>query len=73
VDGALTRSVRLTERLRSEFRFEVTNVLNHNNYVTVNNGYGEGPIPSSGFLTAIAGVANTDPARQLRFGIRLLF
>ena len=73
LDGALTRSVRLTERLRSEFRFEVTNVLNHNNYVTVNNGYGEGPIPSSGFLTAIAGVANTDPARQLRFGIRLLF
>ncbi len=39
----------MTERLRSEFRFEVTNLLNHKNYVTVNNVYGEVLLPSSLF------------------------
>lgn len=73
LDASLSRRVRFTEHIESEFRFETTNILNHNNYVTVNNIFGEGPQPLPTFLSPIAGIANTDPARQLRFGIRLLF
>lgn len=73
LDGSISRRVRFTEHLTSEFRFEATNVLNRNNYVTVNNIYGEGPQPLSTFLSPTAGIANTDPSRQLRFAVRLLF
>jgi hypothetical protein len=73
LDASLSRRVRFTERLSSEFRFETSNVFNKNNYVVVNNIYGEGPQPLSAFRQPIAGVANTDPARQLRFAVRLLF
>jgi hypothetical protein len=73
LDNSLSRRFRLTERLTSEFRFEATNVLNKNNYVVVNNIYGEKAQPLPTFLAPIAGVANSDPARQFRFAIRLLF
>jgi len=74
LDGSIGRRVRFTERLSSEFRFETTNVLNRNNYVVVNNIYGEIPgQPLRTFLAPVAGVANTDPSRQFRIGIRLLF
>jgi hypothetical protein len=73
LDTAVSRRLRLHERLQAELRFEATNVLNRNNYVTVNNIFGEGPRPLATFLSPIAGVANTDPSRQLRFGVRLLF
>ncbi len=73
LDTSLSRRVRVTEKLQAEIRAEATNVLNKNNYVVVNNIYGEGPNPLPTFGAPIAGVANTDPARQFRFGLRLLF
>jgi hypothetical protein len=73
LDTSLSRRVRLHERVQAELRFEATNVLNRNNYITVNNIFGEGPQPLPTFLSPTAGVANTDPSRQLRFGVRLLF
>jgi hypothetical protein len=73
LDTSLSRRVRVTEKLQAEIRAEGTNVLNKNNYVVVNNIYGEGPNPLPTFGAPIAGVANTDPARQFRFGLRLLF
>jgi hypothetical protein len=73
VDGSLSRRVRSREHVGSEFRFEATNLLNHNNYVDVTNVYGEAAQPVSTFLSPIAGVANTDPSRQMRFAVRILF
>ena len=73
VDTSLSRRVTVRDRLQAELRFEMTNVLNRNNYITVNNVFGEGPRPLATFLSPIAGIANTDPSRQLRFGVRLLF
>ena len=73
LDTSISRRVRLREALQAELRFETTNIFNRNNYVTVNNIFGEGPGPLATFLSPIAGIANTDPSRQLRFAIRLLF
>jgi hypothetical protein len=69
----MSRRIRFHERVRAELRFEATNVLNRNNYITVNNIFGEGPRPLPAFPSPVAGVANTDPSRQLRFGVQLLF
>jgi hypothetical protein len=73
LDTALSRRVNFTERLSAEFRAECSNIVNKNNYVTVNNIYGQGATPLSTFLAPIAGIANTDPSRQFRLGIRLVF
>ena len=73
LDTSISRRIRLLERMQAELRVEASNVLNRNNYVMVNNIFGEAPQPVSTFLSPIAGVANTDPSRQLRFGMRLLF
>jgi hypothetical protein len=73
LDTSISRRVRLREALQAELRFETTNIFNRNNYVTVNNIFGEGPRPLATFLSPIAGIANTDPSRQLRFAVRLLF
>ncbi|MGJ5819160.1 TonB-dependent receptor [Paludibaculum fermentans] len=72
-DSAVSRRVRIRERLTAEFRVEVFNLLNRNNYIEVNNIYGEGSTPRTTFLQPIAGVARTDPSRQIHLGVRLLF
>jgi hypothetical protein len=72
-DAAVARRFRVSERLSAEFRAEVFNVINRNNYLEVNNVFGEGPAPRSTFLSPVAGVARTDPSRQLQFGLRLFF
>jgi hypothetical protein len=72
-DMAVSRRVRVTERVTAELRTEVFNVINRNNYLEVNNIYGEGPAPRSTFLSPVAGVTRTDPSRQIQFGLRLLF
>jgi hypothetical protein len=73
LDTSVSRRVRLHEALQAELRLETTNILNRNNYIAVNNVFGEGPRPLTTFLKPIAGIANTDPSRQLRFAVKLLF
>ncbi|HEU0119633.1 MAG TPA: TonB-dependent receptor [Bryobacteraceae bacterium] len=73
LDAALTRRFRLTERLSAELRGEMFNVLNRNNYLELNNVYGEGPAPRTTFLQPVAGVARIDPSRQLHFALKLYF
>jgi len=73
VDLSLARSFQLVERLRLETRVEGFNVLNHSNYVGLSGTYGNGTAAGSKFLTPTAGIQNSDPARQLQFGVRLLF
>jgi hypothetical protein len=73
LDTAVSRRVKVTERVTAELRAEVFNVINRNNYLVVNNIYGEGPAPRSTFLSPIAGVTQTDPSRQLQFRLKLLF
>jgi hypothetical protein len=72
-DTSLAKRFALTEKTRVEIRAEVFNILNHSNFVRVNNTYGRGPAPGPNFLKPIAGLANSDPARQIQFGARFLF
>jgi hypothetical protein len=72
-DTSVHKAVRLTEKLRLEFRVEVFNLFNRNNPIAVNNVYGEGAVPRATFLAPIAGINNIDPSRQMQFGARLLF
>src|SRR5215472_3642792 len=62
IDVSLARRVRITERLAAEPRVEIFNLINHNNFITLNNVYGEGPLPRATFLQPVAGVAATDPS-----------
>jgi len=51
----------------------VFNVLNKANYINLNNVYGNTGVARGTFLAPIAGVTNTDPARQLQIALRLWF
>jgi len=73
VNIALAKEFTLRERLRAEGRIEALNVFNSKNFINVSNTYGEGTVPSSSFLTPLAGITNTDPSRQLQFALRFLF
>jgi outer membrane receptor protein involved in Fe transport len=72
-DLSLARRFTLREGLRLELRGEVFNLLNHTNYVKLNNIYGNTSTPDALFLAPLAGVQNADPGRQFQFGARLLF
>jgi|KBSMisStandDraft_5_1062788.scaffolds.fasta_scaffold2079569_2 hypothetical protein len=70
----LSRRLRLRDTFETEMRVEATNVSNRNNYVVGINIYGEGPNPlQTSASSRIAGITDTDPGRQFRFGLRLLF
>jgi len=73
IDVSLARRVRIAERLALEPKVEIFNLINRNNFITLNNVYGEGPLPRATFLQPVAGVAATDPSRQLQVSVRLLF
>jgi outer membrane receptor protein involved in Fe transport len=73
VDLAVSKSIALTSRLRAELRIEAFNLLNRQNFIKVNNIYGEGPAPLATFLAPVAGITNADPARQLQFAVRVRF
>lgn len=73
VDASLARRIRVSERFTAEARAEVFNLINRNNYLVVNGVYGEGPVARATFLQPIAGVARTDPSRQIQFTLKLLF
>jgi outer membrane receptor protein involved in Fe transport len=72
-DLSLAKRLTLREGLRLELRGEVFNLLNHTNYVRVNNIYGNAATPDAKFLAPLAGVQNSDPGRQFQFGARLVF
>lgn len=73
LDAAVSRRFPLTEKAAVDFRVEMFNILNRNNYIEVNNIYGEGSGPSTTFRQPIAGVARTDPSRQIQFMFKLSF
>jgi hypothetical protein len=64
---------RLRGSLQAEGRVEVFNLLNRENFIKVNNIYGEGPAPLPTFLAPVAGIVNTDPSRQIQFSVKLIF
>lgn len=73
VNLALAKQTHLHERLQVETRVEALNLMNSKNFLSVNSTYGEASSPSTDFLKPLAGVANTDPSRQLQFAVRLIF
>ena len=64
LDLAVNKNFRITEGIRLQFRSEFFNVLNHTNFGPPNN------ISSS---TAFGTITSTLPARQIQFGLKLLF
>ncbi|HKQ52020.1 MAG TPA: TonB-dependent receptor, partial [Pyrinomonadaceae bacterium] len=72
-DTSLAKRVSLSEGVRLELRAEVFNLFNRNNYIKLQNIYGNAAEARADFLAPLAGVQNSDPARQLQFGARLLF
>jgi hypothetical protein len=72
-DVSLSRPVALGERTTIELRMDVFNLFNNQNYYSFNRVYGNGAAPGPVFLQPIAGISNTDPARQFTFGAKLLF
>jgi outer membrane receptor protein involved in Fe transport len=72
-DASLAKRFQVREGVHIELRAEVFNLFNRNNYIKLQNIYGNTSTPRSDFLTPLAGVQNSDPARQFQFGARLLF
>ncbi|MDT4898015.1 MAG: hypothetical protein QOH25_3092 [Acidobacteriota bacterium] len=72
-DASLAKRFQVREGVRVELRAEVFNLFNRNNYIKLQNIYGDSQTPRANFLTPLAGVQNADPARQFQFGARLLF
>ena len=73
VDLSFLKRITITERVRAEFRVEGTNLLNRSNFLKVNTTYGNAALPLASFLQPSAGLANSDPSRQLQVGVRFLF
>ena len=64
LDFSLLRNFRITERIRTEFRGEFFNALNHTNL----------GLPGQTFGSAAFGViSSSGPARQIELGARILF
>lgn len=72
-DTSLAKRFQLREGIRLELRAEVFNLFNRNNYIKLQNIYGNGDAPRTDFLTPLAGVQNSDPSRQFQLGARLVF
>jgi hypothetical protein len=72
-DVAGAKRFRLAGSLQAEGRVEVFNLFNRENYIKVNNIYGEGPAPLPTFLAPVAGITNADPSRQIQFSFRIIF
>jgi hypothetical protein len=67
------KTVRLGERLKLALRAEAFNVLNHANVVGRNTTWGNAATPVATFGQPLGGAANTDPARQFQFQMKLQF
>jgi hypothetical protein len=72
-DASLAKRFQVREGIKVELRADVFNLFNRNNYIKLQNIYGNSTTPRPDFLTPLAGVQNSDPARQFQFGARLLF
>ncbi len=73
VDLSAGKLVPIGDKLSVDLRIDGFNVLNHSNFVTLNNVYGNAGVPASTFLQHLAGLGNADPGRQLQFGARVIF
>jgi hypothetical protein len=79
-DISVSKSLSIRERLRTQFRAEYFNVLNHANFTTPNAVvFSTGPTPAktstAPVLSPTAGVvtATATTSRQLQFGLKILF
>jgi hypothetical protein len=72
-DASLAKRFQVSEGVKVELRAEAFNLFNRNNYIKLQNIYGNSATPRDDFLTPLAGVQNSDPARQFQFGARLIF
>ena len=75
LDLSLAKRIMVSENLKLELRAEGFNLTNHANLIKVNSTYGNASDgkPLTSFLTPVAGLSNSDPARQFQFGLRLIF
>lgn len=72
-DASLSKRIALREGIQLELRAEAFNLFNRSNFIKLNNIYGTASTPLPTFLTPIAGIANSDPGRQLQFAARIIF
>lgn len=73
LDASMAKQFSLRGDTRFELRVQALNALNSRNYVTVNNIFGNGATALSTFLSAQAGIGNTNPSRQLELVGRFIF
>jgi hypothetical protein len=80
VDLSLSKSTTIRERLRTQFRVEYFNVLNHSNFTTPNAVvFSAGPTPAkpttAPAVSPTAGLvtATATTSRQLQFALKFLF
>jgi hypothetical protein len=73
VDLTADKNVHLSRQVAVDLRIEAFNLLNHSNFVVLNNVYGNAASPVKTFLAHQAGLSNSDPGRQLQFGARFTF
>ena len=75
LDLSLAKRIMVSENLKLELRAEGFNLTNHSNLIKVNATYGNASNgqPLASFLAPVAGLSNSDPARQFQFGLRLIF
>jgi hypothetical protein len=79
-DLSVSKNILIRERLRTQFRVEYFNVLNHANFTTPNAVvFSTGPTPAKPSTTEVlsptAGIitATATTSRQLQFGLKILF
>jgi hypothetical protein len=71
-DVNLAKVITLGGGRRAEIRLDVFNLFNKNNFINVDDVYGEGPDPLPTFLEPIAGIQNAEPSRRVQIGVRLM-
>jgi hypothetical protein len=80
LDFSFAKNTTIHERLRTQFRAEYFNILNHSNFTTPNAVvYSTGPTPAKPATAAAASptagvlTATATSSRQLQFGLKILF
>jgi hypothetical protein len=72
LDFSALKNIRVTERVRLQFRAELFNILNHANFATPNTvvftSATSGPSPTAGVITS-----TSTTSRQIQFGLKLLW
>jgi hypothetical protein len=73
LDTSISRTFAFRDRMKLELRVSGFNILNRSNFIDPNDTYGNAAMPNSAFLGGVAGISNSDPARQFQFGARFIF